>query len=181
MKLHCIWMSISLIALVSGNAFAQSGVSVGTVGPSPRNPPVASTNGSLVVFSALDPNAHFNSLPYHLFYSDYKILSAEGKLLRNVHNDSGKALEGPVSVTLPAGSYQVVAPANGYGTVTVTVLVEANRTTTLHLDGGGSWPNRASMLESNPIRLPDGRIIGWRAGPKDAAQPGNQGSPSSPK
>ena len=41
------------------------------------------------------------------------------------------------------------------------VVVEAGRQTSVHLEGGIYWP--ADVAQSNPVRLPDGRIIGWRA------------------
>ena len=163
MKSFRAWMLLLAASLLAGCAFGEGGVVLAPVGPPPLKPEVPSSAGSLKVYTALDPGAHFNSLPYHVFHGDYKILSEEGKFLKTVHNDSGTALEGPVRVYLPAGSYRVVAPANGYGTVTVSVLIEADRTTIVHLDGGGSWPNRAAMLQFDPIRLPDGRIVGWRA------------------
>jgi hypothetical protein len=88
-------------------------------------PPVShSTAGSasaLVVFSAYDQGAHFNDLPYRRVHSDYRILTTDGKLLQNVHNDNGRSAGGPKEVLLPAGQYQVVARANGYGAVTVPV------------------------------------------------------------
>jgi len=53
---------------------------------------------------------------------------------------------------------------NGYGTVTVPVTIKPNRLTTVHLEGGTWWPSRSPIFESEPVRLPDGQIVGWRAG-----------------
>jgi len=64
---------------------------------------------------------------------------------------------------LPAGTYRVVARANGYGIVTVPVVIEKNQVTTVHLEGGGSWENEVARSQSDAVRLPDGRIVGWRA------------------
>jgi hypothetical protein len=97
----------------------------------PRNTPAAS---ALVVYTAPDPHAHFDGTPYHLYYSDYEVRSEDGALVRKVHNDSGSVIEGPVEVNLPAGKYRVHARANGYGWVTVPVLIEAGKVTTVHLE-----------------------------------------------
>ena len=121
------------------------------------------SNGTLEVFSAFDSHAHFNDLPYLRHYTDYKITSADGTLQQTVHNNNGLLVEAPKSLELPVGSYQVVAHANGYGLVTVPVVIQANQVTTVHLEGGASWPNHAVLLGSNPVRLPDGEIAGWRA------------------
>jgi hypothetical protein len=50
-----------------------------------------------------------------------------------------------------------VAQANGYGTVPVPVVIRADQVTTVHLEGGASWPNNAALVGSNPVRLPDGK------------------------
>ena len=136
-----------------------------TVGPGPgRLADVHSTDGALVVYSAYVVNADFNSRdPYRPDYSDYEILTADGKLLRHVHNDTGTILQDPVIVQLPAGKYRVTARANGYGRVTVPVVIAACRLTTVHLEGGGSRPDRAAFNPTSAVQLPDGQIVGWRA------------------
>jgi hypothetical protein len=151
-------------ALLSGCA-TGNGFALGTVGPSLPQPSAAnSTDGILMVYSAYEVNADFNSREPDLpEYSDYKILTAGGKPLQRVHNDSGTILQDPVSVQLPPGKYQVIARANGYGTVTVPVLIETQQSTVLHLEGGGFWPDESAFNQTNAVRLPDGLIIGWKA------------------
>jgi hypothetical protein len=73
---------------------------------------------------------------------------------------------GPTSVQLAAGSYHVVARANGYGLVTVPVVIQGGKETVIHLDGGGSWPNREEMIQAGAVQLPDGRVVGWAASKK---------------
>ena len=117
-----------------------------------------------MVYSAYEVNADFNSRdPYRPEYSDYRIFTPDGKLLRRVHNNSESILQDPVSVELPPGKYQVIARANGYGPVTVPVMIAARENTILHLEGGGSWSKEAEFNQTNAVRLPDGQIIGWRA------------------
>ena len=93
-----------------------------------------------------------------------KFSPRRGKFLQAVHNDSGTMLQEAVPVELPPGKYRVVASANGYGHVTIPVVIKAGQTTMLHLEGGGSWPNESAFNQTNAVRLPDGQIIGWRAG-----------------
>jgi len=126
--------------LLAGCATDKSGIALDAVGPVPaQSAAVSSTSGTLVVYSAYEVNADFNSRdPYRPEYSDYRIFTADGKLLQRVHNNSGTILQDPASVELPAGKYHVIARANGYGYVTVPVIVEAQQSTILHLEGGGS-------------------------------------------
>ncbi|MGA3268703.1 MAG: hypothetical protein ABSE16_18015 [Verrucomicrobiota bacterium] len=153
-------------ALLSGCA-TGNGLTLDTVGPPLPQPTAASstsTNGTLVVYSAFRRNADFNSRDhYRQEYSDYKIFSPNGKLLQRVHNNSGTILQDAVPVELPPGKYQVIARANGYGFVTVPVIIAARQNTILHLEGGGSWPDESAFNQTNAVRLPDGLIIGWKA------------------
>jgi hypothetical protein len=48
-----------------------------------------------MIFSAFEQGADFNSQLYRRHYTDYRILSAEGKRLRTVRNDSGSLVEAP--------------------------------------------------------------------------------------
>ncbi len=158
-------MLIMAGALLSGCATEKNGLALDTVGPPLSQPTAAnSTNGTLVVYSAYEVNADFNRRdPYRPEYSDYRIFSTDGKLLRKIHNNSGTILQDPVPVELPAGKYRVIARANGYGYVTVPVIVEAQQSTILHLEGGGSWPDESVFNQTNAVRLPGGQVVGWRA------------------
>jgi hypothetical protein len=136
-----------------------------SVGPSPEITPIAGSHSAVLVFSAFETSLRLSDVdPDGKRCTDYKVFSDDGNLVRTVHNDSETMLEGPVLVELPAGNYRVVARANGYGSVTVPVVIMTKRTTTVHLEGGASWPDQAALMHSNPVRLPDGQIIGWRAG-----------------
>jgi hypothetical protein len=139
----------------------------------PPSPPLAGSgsSGTLVVYSAFDPHADFNDLPYQRHYTDYRIVSADGSAQQTIHNTNGLSLDGPRSLELPVGSYQVMARANGYGLVTVPVVIRPNQTTTVHLEGNPSSSNNAALAKSNPVRLPDGSIAGWRASPDNPAKP----------
>jgi hypothetical protein len=116
-----------------------------------------------VVFSAFDPQARFNGYPYRRYYTSYKIFSPDGQLLQTVQNDNGTLAEGPREVALPPGTYRVIARANGRGFVTVPVVIVPDRVTTVHLEGAAAWSEKSPLARSNPVRLPDGEIVGWRS------------------
>jgi hypothetical protein len=163
--------TIRLLAVTVGTVFLfgcaanRSGLVLNTVGPSPLQPEVgSSTNGTLLVYSAYVVSPDFNLRdPDRQECSDYRILSADGHLLQRVHNNTGTIFQNPAPVALPPGKYEVIARANGYGNVTIPVMVEARKVTVLHLEGGASWSNRSVFNQSNAVRLPDDRIVGWKA------------------
>ncbi len=157
-------VSIALGALLAGCAGMRSGVVLDPVGPTPASPAQANSgSGTLIVYSAYQVNANFNySDPNRRVHSDYKILDQDGKLVTRVHNATEDILKSAVQVTLPAGKYSVVARSNGYGIVTVPVIIEAGRETILHLEGGYKWPDENEFNDANAVRLPDGEIVGWK-------------------
>ena len=122
-------------ALLSGCATRKNGLVLNPVGPQlPQPTEASSTNGTLVVYSAFEVNADFNARdPDRPEYSDYKILTKSGKLIEKIRNNSGTILQDVVPVQLPPGKYYVVARANGYGYVTVPIIIEAKQNTILHL------------------------------------------------
>jgi hypothetical protein len=162
-----IFMAMAGGLFVSGCATGKDGLGLDTVGPS--TPQLAatgsnSTNGTLLVYSAFRRNADFNRPdPYRQEHSDYDIFSADGKLLRRIHNNSGTILQEAVPVELLPGKYNVHARANGYGFLNVPVIIEAHQCTVLHLEGGGFWPDESIFNQTNAVRLPDGLVIGWKA------------------
>lgn len=164
MKISLTLLAIAVGALLSGCATGKNGLALDTVGPPLPQPMAAiSTNGTLVVYSANEVNADFNARdPNRPEYSDYKILTTDGKLLQRVHNNSGTILQDVVPVQLPPGKYNVIARANGYGYLTIPVIISAQQITMLHLEGGGSWPDESVFNQTNAVRLPDGQIIGWK-------------------
>ena len=171
MKTHYTFAILSFAVLLAGCASSQHSLTLAPVGP-PTNQPVAlNDNGTLVVFSAYEATpANQGDYEHRRHYSDYKILSEDGKLLQVVHNDSNTVLREATQVNLAPGRYRVVARANGYGIVTVPVVIERSQVTTVHLEGGGSWENEARN-QADAVRLPDGRIVGWRAPAESTRSP----------
>ncbi len=160
MRNICLFFGLLLIAGCASN----QRLLLDAVGPTPDAWPLSGNKGSLLVYSARVASPESGTSRYRDRYSDYKVLSADGKsLVDEVRNDEGKLLGGPTRVTLPPGSYRVLARANGYGLVIVPVLIEKNRTTVIHLEGSFWWPRSSGIFESSPVRLPSGEIVGWRA------------------
>src|SRR5271154_5152282 len=119
MKTNYSLAILSAATLLSGCASGQHGLTLNPVGPPSVQSAAANDKGTLVVFSAYDVTAAgAGDYEHRHHYSDYKILSPDGKLLQTVHNDSNTVLREATRVVLPPGTYRVVAHANGYGVVT---------------------------------------------------------------
>src|SRR5215831_15091620 len=150
--------TLLLLTLASGCASPRGGLVLDRVGPA-SDETGHNSHGTLTVYSDLDSSPHWGN-PNHIWYSDYQVLSDNGDLLKTVRNDSGTTVEGPVKVQLAPGNYRVHARANRYGWVTVPILIEANRVTTVHLDSGSDFRGLAA---SNSVLLPHGETVGCRA------------------
>ena len=154
----------SVGVFLAGCTTSRRGLTLDRVGPALAQPALKNySSGKLVVFSAYDLNASFNNRNSRIpVCSDYDILAGNGRSLQRVHNHTETLLQDPVAVELPPGEYRVVSLANGYGRVTIPVVVDAGRTTVIHLEGGGSWPEESRFNKTNAVRLPDGLVVGWR-------------------
>jgi hypothetical protein len=159
--------SLLSAALLAGCASDRTGLVLAPVGPAPATLDAHGSNGTLLVFSAYEQGPEVDRPDYRREHSNYRLLSAEGGLLQTVQNDSGALAEGPKPVELPTGTYRVIARANGYGEVTVPVVIRPNEVTAVHLEGGVSLPKRKGGAPSALVRLPDGQVVGWRS-PEDA-------------
>ncbi len=171
MKLLLVTSVVTGAAFLWGCASHRPGLVLDPVGPPPFTSSGAGSTGVLLVYSAYEQGAEFNSPYDRRQHTDYKILSVEGKLLQAVHNDSSTLMEAPKRVPLPVGSYRIVARANSYGELIVPVVILAQQVTTVHLEGSPVWPDGRELAQSNPVRLPHGEIAGWRASPDRSAKP----------
>jgi len=152
---------ICLVVLASGCAANRHVVLQTAVGPPPFETRTGAPEGKLTVYSALDTG--LSSDPdASTHHSDYRIYSADGKQLKYVHNWVGTFIEDPAVVSLAPGRYSVVARAAASGTVTVSIVIEAGKTTSVHLDGSKLADGRKTS-DSDIVRLPDGWTVGWRA------------------
>src|ERR1035438_4631870 len=101
MKQHLAAGFLAAMALLSSCASVRPAVVLDPVGPAPFPSAVGGSTGTLKVFSAFEQGADFNSQLYRRHYTDYRILSAEGKRMQTVRNDSGTVVEAPKRVQLP--------------------------------------------------------------------------------
>jgi hypothetical protein len=164
MRMVQVFAFVAFGTFFTGCTTSRPSLVLERVGPGPVQPANSQKgpDGSLVVFSAVDVGAHFNTVPYRPIYSDYQIQTKDGNPLRNVTNRDTRR-NSPNPVALPAGEYRVLARANSYGLVTVPVLIVAGQTTTVHLEGPSSWADSDSAERFNYVCLAHGQIVGYRA------------------
>jgi hypothetical protein len=152
----------AVLALALFTSCASAPVALNTVGPEP--PVVHSTGGSgyLVVYSAAEAKRLDKGVPYYV-HTSYLIKTPDGKTFKWVANHAGDMDETSQSASVPAGAYQVVAESEDYGRVRVPVVIEAGRTTEVHLEGKGSWkPRKQPSDDTDLVHFPDGEMVGWR-------------------
>jgi len=130
----------------------------------PPEPPGAAPSrgagtGDLVVYSAtFAPTLEEGEYPAH---TDYTIATTSDQLIEHVTNRTGSFEKRPATVRLASGDYHVRAQYDRGGFVTIPVVIEAGKITTLDLDSA-AMP-RGTSPQPEPIRLPDGRVVGWRS------------------
>jgi hypothetical protein len=154
---------IALAFLFAGCASHKTLIISSPVGPAPQTKPSTGAPGTLVVYSARDPKSDILDLPYLCPHSDYAIYSSTGSLVQKVHNSTDAVIERPANVPLPEGSYRVEARVKGGQKVIIPVVIQPARVTAVHLETGVSVQNDVALVQSNPVRLPTGEIVGWRA------------------
>ena len=88
--------------------------------------------GYLEVYSATD-EFDDGSLAYHA-HSSYAIYTTDGKVFKNVENHISLSDEIPELVSLPVGSYRVVARSLRGGYVRMLVVIKKDQQTILNLD-----------------------------------------------
>ena len=161
-KLLLLSLFSALLLLTSCSHVSPTTVTSAVVGPPP--PAVAGPAGTLMVYTAApkkQPAGAIEGFPVH---SDYELRNRAGQELRVVRNRAGAFGDKPALVSLPVGNYQITAAAGKkHKPVTLEVVIVANQTTAVHLDGDKSWPVGVTDPEQQLVRLPTGEIIGWRA------------------
>ena len=163
MKNKVAFLLIGVIPLLS--SCASQRVFLAPVGPNPFQTTVASANtGYLKVFSEREAISEGDT-PIFYQHSEYQVYNASGKLVKDVGNTSGHYDTAPETVPLPPGRYTVKARAKDYLSVVVPVVIDAGRTTSLHLDD--RWQPPKSSPKTEFVFEPGGEPVGWRAGRSD--------------
>jgi hypothetical protein len=104
----------------------------GAVRPGNWNYHTESRQGYLKVYSATD---EFNDGDAWYFpHSSYAIYTFDGKLFKNVKNHRFADDEIPELVSLPVGSYRVIARSQRGGYVRILVVIKERQETVLDLD-----------------------------------------------
>jgi hypothetical protein len=88
--------------------------------------------GALEVYSATDEFNDGGTLYYA--HSSYAIYTLDGKLFKDVENHVSQSDEVPQTVSLPVGSYTVVARSEKDGYVNAPVMIRNGRRTIVDLD-----------------------------------------------
>jgi hypothetical protein len=136
---------------------ATKPVTLSPVGPEPSHQTPYNSTGHLRVYSDTETcDIGENNYYPHM---GYVIRGESGKVIKFVPNHIGDMDESPTLVTMPTGNYQVVAESSAYGRVTVPVIIQAGKTTVLHLDRG--WRPALNSSSNEVVRLPDGEAVGW--------------------
>lgn len=115
--------------------------------------------GYLRVYSATEAH-EIGDNTYYYPHRGCRIYDASGKLWQYVPNHISYEDETPAYVTIPAGDYTIKAESDLYSLVAMPVLIQAGRTTGIHLDSGWNPPSNVSTNEI--VYLPNGEAVGWR-------------------
>jgi hypothetical protein len=179
-----IVVSTVAVCLV-GSAWSSPLTMSGLVGPAPTERAKASASSLLQVYSArvrapIDVNQEEflwnndfgkNDFLYEPAHSDYTICTRNGKVLERVRNARNPNDPELTVVSLPPGDYEVKAKARNFGLVTIPVVIEAGKLTTVNLQRGEN-PVVESVAKANAVLLGGYRIVGWQA--KTSAWPNSQ-------
>lgn len=153
---------IGTLAFAPGCAYHSTPVAVSAVGPAPQEQANNSQDGYLIVYSAWGlVNENKAPVAHH---SRYTIISSDGTE-RVIINHIDRFDEGPIRVSLTAGSYKVSALSTHLGRVIVPVIIAPQQTTYVYLDGR-TRPNLAANEQADVVKLPNGEAVGWAVKPK---------------
>jgi len=127
---------VPLALCLSGSTAAQAGdknpLFAEAVRPGNWNDHTESKQGYLKVYSASDEVRDGDTRYFP--HSSYIIYTTDGKLFKNIENHRSGDDEIPELVSLPVGSYRVVARSLRGGYVRILVVIKKDQKTVLDLD-----------------------------------------------
>jgi len=127
---------VPLALCLGGSTAAQAGdrdpLSPGAVRPGNWDYQTESRQGYLKVYSASDEVR--DGATRYFPHSSYIIYTTDGKLFKNIENHRSGDDEIPELVSLPVGSYRVVARSLRGGYVRILVVIKKDQETVLDLD-----------------------------------------------
>ena len=133
------------------------------VGPPPPGATASLREGYLKVYTAVETHPDGDST-YYYPHTGYQVYAPDGKRFKWVENHVGPNDESPMVVKLPAGNFTVSAQADGFGWVTVPVVIKRGKLTEVNLE---TWGRKKTPVtnEAAVVQLPNGYVVGWRAEP----------------
>ena len=168
---NVVLIGVAIISLLTG--CASKPVVLPPVGPEPAaHGAVApkSSTGYLQVFTATEKSAAIASDDNIFFnlHSGYDIQDQSGRNLQFVPNHASNMDEWPDRVALSAGTFDIVAESSCCGQVRVPVVIQANKTTVVHLDR--NWSPPSNIAACSLVYLPDGEAVGWSSTTAEPSQ-----------
>ncbi len=153
------WLLTAVAALLLPACSSPRLETLPAVGPPPQETARNEGSGYLVVYSAWSNFVDQGSIGHH---SRYTLSAEDGSRPREIINYADRFDEGPIRVPLPPGNYRVRARSAHFGRVTVPVVIRPHQTTFVFLDSA-SHADAPSAQQTNVVRLPNGRVVGWSA------------------
>jgi hypothetical protein len=149
----------AVLPLLGGCAIATTPLA--SIGPGPAQKAWSRHEGDLQVFTATQTvDADFHA--YFDLHVGYDIDDTSGKTIRYVANHDSNIDESVDTVSLPPGTYTVVARSTWCGLMKIPVVIEAGKTTSVHLDGNNWWPP-SHPAANQLVFLPNGEAAGWKS------------------
>ena len=135
------------------------------VGPDAGGQGSVGSKGYLRVFSATEksPPITSNDPIYFKLHTGYDVNDASGKSVKYVANHMSNMDEWPDTISLAAGTYNIVAKSACCGLVTVPVVIANGKITTIHLDR--NWCPPSNTPTNRLVFLPDNEAVGWSVQP----------------
>ena len=165
------WFAAAIVSVLCVSCMSsgtKNPVVLEPVGPRPLSSYRGKAHGFLKVYSATDAHGDGDTVYYP--HTAYSIYSEDGKLVKKVRNANSSTDEEPDLVTLPEGSYAVEAEAEHQASVKVPVIIEGGRLTSVHLDGDWKGKDVEEVDKADLVKLPDGEVVGWRAGTRSSSK-----------
>jgi hypothetical protein len=163
MQKNWFFVVAGIVAAMSGCATAPM-VLNDPVGPNPTMASSGESAGKLEVYSATEEEHNVGFQTAYFQRSPYVIYDSNGREIKRVNNNNkSEFLPLPQTEVLPPGTYRVNAlEASGFGEpVQVPVVIEAGRTTEVHLNG--HWRPPSDVPQHDLVLAPAGFPIGWHA------------------
>lgn len=132
------------------------------VGPDATSRVEPAPQGHLLVYTATQVGEDFIRGDF-LQLTGYEIKNASGKRLTFVADQDSGGDGSPDRVTLPAGTYNIIAESADYGLVTVPVIVQSGKTAAVHLDRDARTPKPYSPKAL--VQFSDEEKGGWSGTP----------------